>query len=153
MGCAVFAEEGFGPLGATAAAQTFKLGSLRVTALHDAQYVLHNDGKVFGVDAGAAAVAEVLKANNLPADRVTLSINQLLVRLGGRVVLIDTGMGSTVHGALVSGLAEGGVSPEEVTDVLLTHSTWTTRAVCWVPGASLSFRMPPFICRPPSGTG
>lgn len=116
------ADDAFGPQATTAAAQLFKLGSLKVFSLHDAQFVVPNDGKLFGVDAGAAAVGQLLKANKLPDDRVTLSVNALLFRIGDRVILIDSGLGSKVNGGLVASLAEAGVSPDEVTDVLITHS-------------------------------
>jgi hypothetical protein len=84
LGYSASADE-FGPSGVTGAAESFRVGSLKINALHDAQYVVHNDASVFGVDAGAAAVGAVLKANNLPDDRVTLSVNALLVRTGKRV--------------------------------------------------------------------
>jgi glyoxylase-like metal-dependent hydrolase (beta-lactamase superfamily II) len=52
----------------------------------------------------------------------TLSVNALLVRAGKRVILIDSGLGPAVHGALMASLGEAGVAPDEVTDVLITHS-------------------------------
>jgi glyoxylase-like metal-dependent hydrolase (beta-lactamase superfamily II) len=122
LASAVPADDTFGPMTVPAAAESFKVGSVQVTALHDAQYVVKNDGKAFGVDAGPAAVGELLKANNLPTDRVTLSLNVLLVRTGNRVLLLDSGLGADAHAALIASLAEAGVSPEEVTDVLITHS-------------------------------
>ena len=117
-----FADETLGPMATAADARSFSLGSLKVIALHDAQYVANNDGKTFGVDASLAAVGEILKANNLPSDRVTFSVNALLVRTANRVVLIDAGLGPKVHSALIASLAETGVSPNEVTDVLITHA-------------------------------
>jgi glyoxylase-like metal-dependent hydrolase (beta-lactamase superfamily II) len=122
LSAAAPADDAFGPMAATAGARSYKLGPVEFIALHDAQYVVRNDGKTFGVDAGPAAVGELLKANKLPVDRVTLSVNALLVRMGNRVLLIDSGLGPKVHGALMASLAEAGVSPNEVTDVLITHS-------------------------------
>ncbi len=112
----------FGPASVTGAAQSFRLGSVQITALHDAQYVVHNDASVFGVDAGPAAVVSVLKANNLPDDRVTLSVNALLVRSGKRVILIDSGLGPKANGSLTASLTAAAVSPSDITDVLITHS-------------------------------
>ena len=116
------AEEAFGPIPVGPASQSFKLGKLRLVALRDAKIVLHNDAKVFGVDAGPAAVGDLLKANNVPDDRITLSVNALLVRTGRRVVLLDTGLGPKGHGDLIASLKDAGVAPEAVTDVLITHS-------------------------------
>jgi glyoxylase-like metal-dependent hydrolase (beta-lactamase superfamily II) len=63
----------------------------------------------------------VLRAAGAPPDRITLSVNELLVRTDGRLILIDTGLGPRAHGALVASLKLAGVSPGEVTDVLITH--------------------------------
>lgn len=61
---------------------------------------------------------EVLKAAGAPTDTVTLSVDALLVKAPKRVILIDTGVG----GALQQSLAQAGTKPEEVTDILITHS-------------------------------
>lgn len=116
------ADDGFGPVAGPTAAEAFKLGSLQLIALHDAHFTIHNDGKTFGVDAGPAAVAQVLKANGLPEDRITVSVNALLVRIGPRVILLDSGLGPKANGGLMASLAKAGVSPAEVTDVVITHS-------------------------------
>ena len=116
------AEEGFGPIPVAPTSQSFKVGKLQLTALRDAQIVLHNDAKIFGADVGPGAVGELLKAKGLPDDRITLSVNALLVRTGRRVVLLDSGLGPKGHGALIASLKDAGVSAEAVTDVVITHS-------------------------------
>lgn len=67
--------------------------------------------------------------NNL----VTLSLRSLVVETGGRVILVDTGWGDKqdekffrhVHlsggEGLIGGLSQLGYSPEDITDVFLTH--------------------------------
>jgi len=85
--------------------------------VHDAQFVARNDGKTFGADIGPAAVAGILKANGLPEDRVTLSVNVLLVRDGPRVILLDSGLGPKANGGLMDSVKAAEVSPDEVTDV------------------------------------
>lgn len=100
----------------------FTVGSLRLTALRDASYTEANDGKSFGTNAGPDAVAKLLAAAGLPTDRVTLSVNALLVRTGKQVVLIDSGLGAAAGGGLLAGLKLAGVEPSQVTDVLVTHS-------------------------------
>lgn len=111
-----------GPQPVTPATHSLRIGSLELTALHDAQYVVPNDGKTFGVDATPDAVAAVLKTASAPTDRITLSVNALLVKTGDRRVLIDTGIGPSMKGALLADLARAGVKPEAITDVLITHS-------------------------------
>lgn len=104
------------------AAQAFRLGAFTLVALRDAGNAVPNDGKVFGTDAGPAAVARILAAAGQPTDTLRLGVDALLVRMPGRIVLIDTGLGPGVHGALPESLAEAGISPRAITDVLLTHS-------------------------------
>jgi len=116
------AEDAFGPAPVRPAAHPFHLGALKLTALHDVQYVVPNDGKIFGIDSSVSAVSDLLRAAGAPTDRITLSINALLVRTGGHIVLIDTGVGAKNHGGLIASLAEDGVKPKAVTDVLITHS-------------------------------
>jgi glyoxylase-like metal-dependent hydrolase (beta-lactamase superfamily II) len=99
-------------------ARAFKLGAFNLVALHDAQFILSNDGKVFGVGIGPAAVTEVLKAAGAPTDHITLSCDALLVKTGQQVILIDTGVGGALQGSLK--LAH--VKPETVTDILITHA-------------------------------
>ena len=103
-------------------ARSFDIGKLKLTALHDNQFVIPNDGKTFGVDAGPAVVSDVLRAGGAPTDRITLSVNELLVRAGRRLLLIDTGVGEKAHGVLMASLGEAGFKPKAVTDVLITHS-------------------------------
>lgn len=115
------AQSGFGLNAVAPAAQSFRLGALELTALHDAQFVLPNNGKVFGLGEGAGAVGDLLRAAGAPTDRITLSVNALLVRDGRRILLLDTGLGPKAHGGLLSSLRVAGVPPTAVTDVLITH--------------------------------
>jgi glyoxylase-like metal-dependent hydrolase (beta-lactamase superfamily II) len=119
---AVAADDTFGPHPAQPAAHSFTLGKLQLTTLHDAQFVFPNDGKTFGVGVDPAQVRDLLRSNGAPTDRITLSVNALLVRTGHRLVLIDTGLGPKMHGSLIESLHEAGVKPSAVTDVLITHS-------------------------------
>ena len=110
------------PVAVAPAATPFTLGTLRLTALRDMTNVVANDGSVFGTNTTPAAVAEVLKAAGAPTDQVTLGVDALLVRMKDRTILIDTGLGPKVGGVLQQSLAEAGVAPAAVTDILITHS-------------------------------
>jgi len=105
------------------------LGPLRVEAIEDGAFSL-DGGAMFGV------VPRALWEKQLEPDarnRVRLTARCLLVRAPGRVVLVDTGMGDDWpaktrdlyaidrSATLLSQLAARGLSPEEVTDVVLTH--------------------------------
>src|SRR5271170_5035182 len=100
----VRAADTFGPASVPPEAKSFQLGKLKLTVLHDAQYVVPNDAKAFGVDATTAAMSDVLRAGGAPTDRITLSVNVLLVRTSHRVILIDTGLGPKAHGTLIASL-------------------------------------------------
>lgn len=102
------------------AAKPFKVGSLELVSLHDTQFVMPNDAKVFGLDAGPEAVATVLKDAGAPTDKITLSVDALLVKDGSRLILIDTGVGPK-GGKLVASLKQAGVTPDQITDVLISH--------------------------------
>ena len=122
MAVSVDAAVAYGPATVAPAAHEFTLGKLKLATLHDAQFVIPNDGKTFGVGVDAKATTDMLRTAGAPTDRITLSVNALLVHMGHRVVLIDTGVGPKLHGELLGSLHEAGVKPTAVTDVLITHS-------------------------------
>jgi glyoxylase-like metal-dependent hydrolase (beta-lactamase superfamily II) len=106
----------------TPAAHPFQLGSLELSVLHDSEIVVPNDGKTFGIDAKPGEVTAMLRAASAPTARITLSVNVLLVKTAGHVALLDTGIGAAAHGVLLASLKLAGVAPQDITDVLITHS-------------------------------
>lgn len=121
LGAMIATLAGAAPVPVAPAAQSIPLGGLTLTALRDELNVVPNDGLVFGKDVGREAVGHALAAAGASPDRITLGVDALLVRLPGRLVLIDTGLGPKVGGVLVASLAQAGVTPAKVTDILLTH--------------------------------
>jgi glyoxylase-like metal-dependent hydrolase (beta-lactamase superfamily II) len=115
-------DDGFTLTPVAPAAQTFHLGQMELTALHDAQIAVPNDGKSFGTDATPGEVANILRASGAPTGEVALSVNVLMVRTDGHIVLLDAGTGPQWHGALLASLKLAGVAPSAVTDILITHS-------------------------------
>lgn len=111
-----------GPAPVTPAAHAFQIGAYPAWSLRDLTNVVPNDNSIIGQDQTPAEVAEVLKAAGQPTDQITLSIDALLVKAGDHLVLIDTGMGPKAHGVLIESLARAGFTPDQVTDVLITHS-------------------------------
>ena len=104
------------------ATHSFHLGNLDLTVLHDSEIVIPNDGKTFGIDAKPGEVTALLRDAAAPTTKITLSVNVLMVRTGGHVALLDTGIGAANHGALLASLKLTGMTPDGVTDVLITHS-------------------------------
>src|SRR5579864_6970390 len=82
----VSAADSFGATSGPPAAHPFTVGKLHLTSLHDAQFVLPNDGKAFGVGVNPSAVSDLLRAAGAPTDRITLSVNALLVHTGHRLL-------------------------------------------------------------------
>jgi len=100
----------------------YKVGGLEVVAVHDNHYAIPNDGKIFGGGAGPEAVSKALKAAGAPTDKITVQFSGLLVKDGNRLILIDTGAGPGLKGGLIDSLKRAGVTPDQITDVLITHS-------------------------------
>jgi glyoxylase-like metal-dependent hydrolase (beta-lactamase superfamily II) len=101
---------------------TFSIGTLSAAALHDGGLDLPNDNSVFGVGLRPLDVAGVLGPAGLPTDKLSLSVQPLLVKSGDRVLLFDTGSGmGTGAGTLMQALAEAGVPPATVTDIFISH--------------------------------
>ncbi len=103
----------------------FRIGALQAWALKDGGMDVPNDNKVFGVGLTPEPVAEVLRAANVPDDKLSLSIQPLLVKTGDRMVLMDAGAGAAygpAGGALPARLQAAGIDPASVTDVVISHS-------------------------------
>jgi len=115
---------------APAAAQSenvhrFKIGELDALALRDGFFEFPNDLKIFGLGHPQEEVNALLSANNLPTDKLHLSVQPLLVKAGERVLLFDVGPAALfgpTGGKLPAALAEAGVDPASVTDIFISHS-------------------------------
>jgi glyoxylase-like metal-dependent hydrolase (beta-lactamase superfamily II) len=109
---------------AQAPAGSFSIGELSAVALRDGAFEFPNDNKIFGVGKTAEEVAAVLTAANVPTDKLSLSIQPLLVKSTDRVLLFDTGAGSNfgpAGGQLTKSLTEAGVEAANVTDIFISH--------------------------------
>jgi len=99
-----------------------QIGNVRVTALSDGSVpqdlhtLLHRT---------TAQHTDELLARNFQANPVEASLNAYLVRLPGRLVLVDTGSGQLFGpgngGKLIDALTAAGVRPDQISDVLITH--------------------------------
>lgn len=103
----------------------FKIGELDAVALRDGALEVPNDNKVFAVGRTPEDVATVLAAAGQPTDKLTLTIQPLLVKARDRVLLFDTGAGPLFgpgSGHLAVSLAEAGIDAASVTDIFISHS-------------------------------
>lgn len=103
----------------------FMIGTLEAAVLRDGDITFANDGSILAVGQPKADVDALLAAAGEPTDQVHLSVQSLLVRSGGRVILFDTGAGDAGFadaGRLPDSLRAAGVDPAAVTDIFLSHA-------------------------------
>lgn len=110
-----------------------QVGEWDVTTVLDGTFLL-DGGSMFGI------VPRPLWSRHHPADernRIVMALRGLLVRGGGRCLLVDCGIGPRFEGkqreiygwkpgpagprGLLDGLAAQGVGPDDITDVIATH--------------------------------
>src|SRR5712672_2993127 len=101
-----------------------KVGEIDVIVVSDG--VLPLPGAMLGHNADPAVRAAWLKAMFLPPDVLEWALNVVVVRSGGRTILIDAGMGVEFpdlprSGQLIKRLEAAGIDLASVTDVVLTH--------------------------------
>jgi glyoxylase-like metal-dependent hydrolase (beta-lactamase superfamily II) len=102
----------------------YTVGSIEVTALYDGLWEKPHDAgfiKDVTVDQTKAALA----AAGLPAEFVPIPFTPNLVKIGGQVVLIDSGTGGQTGGPkagmFMKHLAAAGVDPGSVNHVVISH--------------------------------
>ncbi|WP_027232729.1 MBL fold metallo-hydrolase [Phyllobacterium sp. UNC302MFCol5.2] len=102
-----------------------KIGEIFVMVVSDG--VLPLPGKMLGHNADAADRAAWLSYNFLPTDKLDWGLNVVVVRSGGKTILIDAGLGDDPNlnlpraGQLAHRLQAAGIELASVTDVILTH--------------------------------
>jgi glyoxylase-like metal-dependent hydrolase (beta-lactamase superfamily II) len=100
-----------------------RVGEIDVLVISDG--VLPLPAATLATNAKPADLAAWLNDRLLPPDVFTWPLNAVVVRSGGKTVLIDAGIGSEFPdfraGQLALRLAAAGIDPASVTDVVLTH--------------------------------
>jgi glyoxylase-like metal-dependent hydrolase (beta-lactamase superfamily II) len=97
-----------------------KVGALEVTVLSDG--FLPIDPKIFTGD--PAGTAKLLDSAFLPKDTIATSVNEWLVNIGDKLVLIDTGTSNVYAptlGRMATNLAAAGVEPAAIDIVILNR--------------------------------
>ena len=102
-----------------------KVGDIDVMVVSDG--VLSLPGTMLGYNVDPAVRGAWLKDNFLPPDVLEWALNAVVVRTGGRTILIDAGIGADPGlnlpqaGRLVQRLEAAGIDLASVTDLVLTH--------------------------------
>src|SRR5215510_9436254 len=100
-----------------------KVGEIDVMVISDG--VLHLPTKVLVATADPAARQAVIDQLMLPPEMLDWPLNVVVVRSGGRTILVDTGAGLNSNlpkaGQLTHRLEAAGIDLADLTDVVLTH--------------------------------
>lgn len=104
----------------------FHIGAMQATIVSDGPLTLPSAHTIFtGPD--TAELDAVLTRTGLPADRVRVEQNCLLLETGGKRALFDNGLGSRQlygpgSGRLLESLREAGIDPASIDAMVLTHA-------------------------------
>jgi glyoxylase-like metal-dependent hydrolase (beta-lactamase superfamily II) len=105
----------------------FKVGAIEATAVTDGPLPFGEPKADIFVGLSKDDLAKALTDNFLPVDNVVLQQNVLVINTGDRVVVFDSGMGSSKMlgpdtGRLVANLKAAGIEASDVDAVVLTHA-------------------------------
>lgn len=102
----------------------FMVGTVEGTVISDGFGAFPGPHPMLAPEATKEELAKVLHDYFQPADKAPLEFNPVLFKLGSELVLIDTGSGGDgkgTTGRLRDNLIASGVTPEQVTAVVITH--------------------------------
>jgi len=103
----------------------FQLGNLDLTVVTDGSLHMSPVQPSFAPGIPASTVDSLLHNSFRSQESIDLGINILVVRTAEKLILIDTGCGAgfgSNAGWLPNSLKDAGISPTDVTDVVLTHA-------------------------------
>lgn len=105
----------------------FDIGSLEATVVSDGPLNLGEPKPGMFAGISQEEFNKTLADNFLPADKLQLEQNALVLNTGDKLVLFDTGLGSTKMmgdktGRLFSTLTAAGIEPKDIDAVVLTHA-------------------------------
>ncbi|MCW3162532.1 MBL fold metallo-hydrolase [Chryseobacterium oryctis] len=101
-----------------------KLGELDLFILTDG-FIHEKNLTSFAPRGNVSELKNILKQNFRADDYIDMAMNILLVKTKDRLILLDTGMGifaDSTTGFLLKSLAKAGFSPNDITDIFLSHA-------------------------------
>lgn len=102
----------------------FRIGAFEALALNDGGFAPAVAESPFAIGEPREKVAAVLDDAFLSKEKVSIPFNVLVVRTATDLLMIDAGCGTMfgpAGGRLLSNLAAAGISPEQITGIILTH--------------------------------
>lgn len=106
-----------------ASSYSYALGDMTVTAATDG-FVTRPLEAGFVTNAEFSAVQATLEAAFMPTETLDVPFTPMLVQTGSDIVLFDTGFadnGPPTTGMLRANMAAAGITPEDITKVVITH--------------------------------
>ncbi|WBV57444.1 MBL fold metallo-hydrolase [Chryseobacterium daecheongense] len=101
------------------------MGEMDVYIVSDGYFGIGNPQPILAPEIEEENVQNALKSLHLPGSEYEMPITTLFIKRGDRHILVDTGEGyhdPVNAGWLQNSLSEAGFSPEDVTDILITHA-------------------------------
>ena len=104
----------------------FRHGKMEASVISDGPLPLGEPSGAF-LGVSKEEVGRMLSDNFLPTSNVVLEQNALVLNTGGKLVLFDSGMGTSTMfgkttGRLIKSLQEAGVEPRTIDAVVITHA-------------------------------
>lgn len=103
----------------------FAIGDIEAIVISDGGLSFQPIQPTWAPEASKEEVEGMLRSVFLPTDRLNLDVNTLLLKIGGELVLVDTGAGNLFGptlGKMAERLAAAGVQPAQVTAVVISHA-------------------------------
>jgi glyoxylase-like metal-dependent hydrolase (beta-lactamase superfamily II) len=103
----------------------FAIGDVEAVVISDGSLSFQPIQPTWAPEASKEELEGALRSAFLSADRLHLDVNTLLLKIGGELVLVDTGAGNLFGpalGKMPERLAAAGVQPAQVTAVVISHA-------------------------------
>lgn len=101
--------------------QYFKVGDIEAVVMSDGHFEYPSVQPIVAPDADPSEVASYLEKVGR-TNTMDLALNILLLKKGDKLILLDSGVGEAMNGRLLKHLKQMGVSPEQITDIVISHA-------------------------------
>ena len=101
----------------------YKVGAAEVTALYDGIWEKPHD-PAFIANASVEDVKAAMVKAGLPADFVSIPFTVLVIKIGGKTIMCDSGTGGQVQptaGKLAANMKAAGIDPAKIETILISH--------------------------------
>lgn len=101
--------------------QFFTIGDVEAVVLSDGHIPFPSIQPIVGPDTSPELIDQYLKKIRR-INNMDFSLNILLLKKGEKIILLDTGVGEMNKGQLLTDLSMLEISPEQVTDIFISHA-------------------------------